>query len=163
VTVENDLTINGNTNINTTSVTNINSVNITTTGTADFSGPSTIITGQLLGQNDKPIAIVTGVATGFWNPTTVGTVTASGAAGFSNADNPLGFPVADFNAYMSLLSFNNLNAQDFYLNDQRIQQNSAGTYWVADVDAAAYNPNVYLSNQNCQWIVNALFIPKSLS
>jgi len=163
VTVENDLTINGNTNINTTSVTNINSVNITTTGTADFSGPSTIITGQLLGQNDKPIAIVTGVATGFWNPTTVGTVTASGAAGFSNADNPLGFPVADFNAFMSLLSFNNLNAQDFYLNDQRIQQNSSGTYWVADVDAAAYSPNVYLSNQNCQWIVNALFIPKSLS
>ena len=163
VTVENDLTINGNTNINTTSVTNINSVNITTTGTADFSGPSTIITGQLLGQNNKPIAIVTGVATGFWNPTTVGTVTASGAASFSNADNPSGFPVADFNAYMSLLSFNNLNAQDFYLNDQRIQQNSAGTYWTADVDAAAYNPNVYLSNQNCQWIVNALFIPKSLS
>ena len=163
VTVANDLTINGNTNINTTSVTNINSVNITTTGLADFSGPSTIITGQLLGQNNKPIAIVAGVATGFWNPTTVGTVTASGAAGFSNADNPSGFPVADFNAYFSLLSFNNLNAQDFYLNDQRIQNNSSGTYWSADVDAAAYSPNVYLSNQNCQWIVNALFIPKSLS
>ena len=163
VTVGNDLTINGTTNITSTNITNINSVNITTTGLADFSGPSTIITGQLLGQNNKPIAIVAGVATGFWNPTTVGTVTASGAAGFSNADNPSGFPVADFNAYFSLLSFNNLNAQDFYLNDQRIQNNSSGTYWSADVDAAAYSPNVYLSNQNCQWIVNALFIPKSLS
>jgi hypothetical protein len=31
------------------------------------------------------------------------------------------------------------------------------------VDAGAYNPNVYLSNQNCQWIVRATFIPKSLS
>ena len=163
VTVANDLTINGNTNINTTSVTNINSVNITTTGIADFTGPSTIITGKLLGQNEKPIAIVTGVATGFWNPLLVGTVTASGAAGFTNADNPLGFPVADFNAYMSLLSFNNLGANDFFLNDQRIQQNSSGTYWVADCDAVAYSPNVYGSAQNVQWIVNALFIPKSLS
>jgi hypothetical protein len=164
VIVGNDLFVVGNTNITSTNVNNINSVNITTTGTADFSGPSTIITGQLLGQNNKPIAITTGVATGFWNPSgSVGTVTASGAASFSNADNPSGFAVADFNAYMSLLSFNNLNATDFYLSDQRIQQNSAGTYWSADCDAIAYNPNVYLSNQNVQWIVNGLFFPKSLS
>jgi hypothetical protein len=163
VTVENDLFIGGTTNIETTNVTNINSVTITNTGLADFSGPSTIITGQLLGQNNKPIAIVTGIATGFWNPNAIGTVTASGAASFSNADNPSGFPVADFNAYMSLLSFNNLNANDFFLNDQRIQQNSSGTYWVADCDAIAYSPNVYGSSQNVQWIVNAMFIPKSLS
>jgi hypothetical protein len=164
VLVENDLFIGGTTNITSTNITNINSVNITNTGQADFSGPSTIITGNLLGQNNKPIAITSATATGFWNPSgSVGTVTASGAASFSNADNPSGFPVADFNAYMSLLSFNNLNANDFYLNDQRIQQNSAGTYWSADCDAIAYNPNVYLSNQNVQWIVNALFIPKSLS
>jgi len=164
VVVQNDLFIGGTTNITSTNVNNINSVNITNTGTASFDGPSTIVTGQLLGQNNKPIAIVTGVATGFWNPSgTIGTVTCSGAASFSNADNPSGFPVADFNAYMSLLSFNNLNATDFYLSDQRIQQNSSGTYWVADVDAIAYNPNVYLSNQNVQWIVNGLFIPKSLS
>ena len=164
VLVENDLYIGGTTNITTTNVTTINSVNITNTGQADFTGPSTIVTGQLLGQNNKPIAITSATATGFWNPSgSVGTVTASGAASFSNADNPSGFAVADFNAYMSLLSFNNLNATDFYLSDQRIQQNSAGTYWVADVDAIAYNPNVYLSNQNCQWIVNALFIPKSLN
>jgi len=164
VVVENDLYIGGTTNISTTNVDVINSINITNTGTASFDGPSTIITGQLLGQNNKPIAITTGVATGFWNPSgTIGTVTASGAASFSNADNPSGFAVADFNAYMSLLSFNNLNANDFYLNDQRIQQNSSGTYWVADCDAIAYNPNVYLSNQNVQWIVNGLFIPKSLS
>ena len=162
VTVENDLTINGNTNINTTSVTNINSVNITTTGTADFSGPSTIITGKLLGQNNKPIAIDNGVATGFWNPLTVGSVTTSGAAGFSNVDNPLGFAVADFNAYMSLTSFNNLNASDFFLNDMRIAPNSTGTYWTVDCDAVAYSPNVYVSNQNTQWVVSALFIPKSL-
>jgi hypothetical protein len=164
VLVENDLYIGGTTNITTTNVTTINSVNITNTGQADFTGPSTIVTGQLLGQNNKPIAITTGVATGFWNPSgSIGTVTASGTASFSNADNPSGFAVTGFNAYMSLLSFNNLNATDFYLSDQRIQQNSAGTYWVADCDAIAYNPNVYLSNQNVQWIVNALFIPKSLS
>lgn len=164
VVVQNDLFIGGTTNISTTNVDNINSITITNTGVASFDGPSTIVTGQLLGQNNKPIAIVTGVATGFWNPSgSIGTVTASGAASFSNADNPSGFPVADFNAYMSLLAFNNLNANDFYLNDQRIQQNSAGTYWVADCDAVAYNPNVYLSNQNVQWIVNGLFIPKSLS
>ena len=164
VLVENDLFVGGTTNITTTNVDNINSITITNTGTASFDGPSTIVTGQLLGQNNKPIAIVTGVATGFWNPSgSVGTVTASGAASFSNADNPSGFAVADFNAYMSLLSFNNLNATDFYLSDQRIQQNSAGTYWSADCDAIAYNPNVYLSNQNVQWIVNGLFIPKSLS
>jgi hypothetical protein len=164
VVVENDLYIGGTTNISTTNVDVINSINITNTGTASFDGPSTIVTGQLLGQNNKPIAITSATATGFWNPSgSVGTVTASGAASFSNADNPSGFPVADFNAYMSLLSFNNLNSTDFYLSDQRIQQNSGGTYWVADVDAIAYNPNVYLSNQNCQWIVNALFIPKSLS
>ena len=163
VFVENDLYIGGTTNIETTNVTNINSVTITNTGLADFSGPSTIITGQLLGQNNKPIAIVTGIALGFWNPNAIGTVTTSGAASFSNADNPSGFAVADFNAYMSLLSFNNLNANDFYLNDQRIQQNSAGTYWSADCDAIAYSPNVYGGAQNVQWIVNALFIPKSLS
>lgn len=161
--VENDLIVQGTTNIQATNVNSINSVTIVTSGTAEFSGPSTIITGQLLGQNNKPIAITTGVATGFWNPNTVGTVTTSGAASFSNADNPSGFAVADFNAYMSLLSFNNLNATDFYLNDMRIQQNSSGTYWSVDCDAVAYNPNVYLSNQNVQWIVNAMFIPKSLS
>lgn len=164
VVVQNDLFIGGTTNISTTNVDNINSITITNTGVASFDGPSTIVTGQLLGQNNKPIAIVTGVATGFWNPSgAVGTVTASGAAAFSNVDNPSGFAVADFNAYMSLLAFNNLNANDFFLNDQRIQQNSAGTYWVADCDAIAYNPNVYGSAQNVQWIVNALFIPKSLS
>ena len=163
VIVENDLFIGGTTNIVTTNVDNINSITITNTGTASFDGPSTIVTGQLLGQNNKPIAITTGVATGFWNPNTVGTVTTSGAASFSNADNPSGFAVADFNAYMSLLSFNNLNANDFYLNDMRIAPNSTSTYWSVDCDAIAYNPNVYLSNQNTQWVVNAMFIPKSLS
>jgi hypothetical protein len=163
VTIGADLTILGNTNIQTTSVTNINTVTITTTGEAAFDGPSTIITGQLLGQNEKPIAIVIGVATGFWNPGFIGTVTTSGAASFSNADNPLGFPVATFNAYMSLLAFNNLNATDFFLSDQRIQQNSTGTYWSADCDAIAYSPNAYGTHQNVQWTVNAIFIPKSLS
>jgi hypothetical protein len=163
VVVENDLFIGGTTNITTTNVDNINSITITNTGTASFDGPSTIVTGQLLGQNSKPIAITTGVATGFWNPTTVGSVTTSGAASFSNADNPSGFAVADFNAYMSLLSFNNLNATDFYLNDMRIAPNSTSTYWSVDCDAVAYSPNVYLSNQNTQWVVSAMFIPKSLS
>jgi hypothetical protein len=163
VLVQNDLFVGGTTNISTTNVDNINSITITNTGTASFDGPSTIVTGQLLGQNSKPIAITTGVATGFWNPLTVGTVTTSGAASFSNADNPSGFAVADFNAYMSLLSFNNLNANDFYLNDMRIAPNSTSTYWSVDCDAVAYNPNVYLSNQNTQWVVSALFIPKSLS
>jgi hypothetical protein len=164
VLVENDLFVGGTTNITTTNVDNINSITITNTGTAEFSGISTIITGQLLGQNSKPIAITTGVATGFWNPSgSVGTVTTSGAASFSNADNPSGFPVADFNAYMSLLSFNNLNATDFYLNDMRINPNATSTYWTVDCDALAYSPNVYVSNQNTQWVVNAMFIPKSLS
>jgi len=116
-----------------------------------------------VGQNSKPIAIDTGVATGFWNPLGVGTVTTSGGCGFSNTDNPSGFAVADFNAYMSLLSFNNLNSTDFYLSDLRIQPNSSGTYWTCDCDATAYSPNVYISNQNTQWVVNAMFLPKSLS
>lgn len=164
VVVENDLFIGGTTNITSTNIININSVNITNTGQADFSGPSTIITGQLLGQNNKPIAITTGVATGFWNPSgAIGTVTATGAASFSNADNPSGFPVAGFNAYMSLLSFNNLNATDFYLNDLRIIPNATSTYWSVDCDALAYNPNIYGTNQNVQWVVNSMFIPKSLS
>jgi len=164
VTVNNDLTINGTTNLNLVNISNLTVETLTVDSNATFDGTTTVsATGKLVGQNSKPIALVSGVATGFWNPLGVGTVTASGAAAFSNVDNPSGFAVADFNAHMSLLSFNNLNAQDFYLNDQRIQQNSSGTYWTADVDAAAYNPNVYLSNQNCQWIVNAIFFPKSLS
>jgi len=164
VTVNNDLTINGTTNLNLVNISNLTVETLTVDSNATFDGTTTVsATGKLVGQNAKPIALVSGVATGFWNPLGVGTVTASGAAAFSNVDNPSGFAVADFNAHMSLLSFNNLNAQDFYLNDQRIQQNSSGTYWTADVDAAAYNPNVYLSNQNCQWIVNAIFFPKSLS
>jgi hypothetical protein len=164
VTVNNDLTINGTTNLNLVNISNLTVDTLAVDSNATFNGTTTVsATGKLVGQNAKPIALVSGVATGFWNPLGVGTVTASGAANFSNVDNPLGFAVADYNAHMSLLSFNNLNAQDFYLNDQRIQQNSSGTYWTADVDAAAYNPNVYLSNQNCQWIVNAIFIPKSLS
>lgn len=164
VVVENDLFVGGTTNITTTNVDNINSITITNTGTASFDGPSTIVTGQLLGQNNKPIAITTAVATGFWNPSgSIGTVTTTGSASFSNADNPSGFAVADFNAYMSLLSFNNLNATDFYLNDLRINPNATSTYWSVDCDALAYNPNVYLSNQNTQWVVNSMFIPKSLS
>jgi hypothetical protein len=163
VIIDNDLTINGTTNLNLVNISNLDVGTLTASSNATFNGSNTAITGKLVGQNSKPIAIVTGVATGFWNPSTVGTVTASGATGFSNVDNPSGFAVADFNAYMSLLSFNNLNATDFYLSDQRIQQNSSGTYWSADCDAIAYNPNVYLSNQNVQWIVNAIFIPKSLS
>ena len=163
VVISNDLTIGGTTNLGLVNISNLNVDTITASSNAEFNGTTTAITGKLVGQNNKPIAIVTGVATGFWNPTTVGTVTTSGAASFSNVDNPSGFAVADFNAYMSLLSFNNLNATDFYLSDQRIQQNSSGTYWSADCDAVAYSPNVYLSNQNTQWIVNAIFIPKSLS
>jgi hypothetical protein len=165
VTVNNDLTINGTTNLNLVNISNLTADTLAVSSNATFNGTTTVsATGKLVGQNAKPIAITTGVATGFWNPSgSIGTVTASGAAGFSNVDNPSGFAVADFNAYMSLLSFNNLNATDFYLSDQRIQQNSSGTYWVADCDAIAYNPNVYLSNQNVQWIVNAMFIPKSLS
>ena len=161
--ISNDLAIGGTTSLNLVNISNLTVETLTVDSNATFNGSNTAITGKLVGQNSKPIAIVTGVATGFWNPTTVGTVTTSGAANFSNTDNPSGFAVADFNAYMSLLSFNNLNATDFYLSDQRIQQNSSGTYWSADCDAIAYNPNVYLSNQNTQWIVNAIFIPKSLS
>jgi hypothetical protein len=163
VLISNDLTIGGTTNLNLVNITNLTVETLTVDSNASFNGSNTAITGKLVGQNSKPIAIDTGVATGFWNPTTVGSVTASGAAGFSNADNPSGFAVADFNAYMSLLSFNNLNATDFYLNDQRIQPNSSSTYWSCDCDARAYSPNVYLSNQNVQWVVNAMFIPKSLS
>jgi hypothetical protein len=162
--ISNDLAIGGTTSLNLVNISNLTVETLTVDSNATFNGSNTAITGKLIGQNSKPIAIDTGVATGFWNPSgTVGTVTASGAANFSNTDNPSGFAVADFNAYMSLLSFNNLNATDFYLSDQRIQQNSSGTYWSADCDAIAYNPNVYLSNQNVQWIVNAIFIPKSLS
>jgi hypothetical protein len=164
VVVNNDLTINGTTNLNVVNITDLLVGTLTVQSNATFDGNLEVsATGKLVGQNAKPIAIVQGVATGFWNPLGVGAVTASGAAPFSNVDNPLGFAVADFNAHMSLLSFNNLNATDFYLTDQRIQQNSSGTYWTADVDAGAYNPNVYLSNQNCQWVVRATFIPKSLS
>jgi len=164
VVISNDLTIGGTTNLGLVNITTLDVETLTVSSNATFSGTTTVdATGKLVGQNAKPIAIVQGVATGFWNPLGVGSVTASGAAAFSNVDNPLGFAVADFNAHMSLLSFNNLNATDFYLTDQRIQQNSSGTYWTADVDAGAYNPNVYLSNQNCQWIVRATFIPKSLS
>jgi hypothetical protein len=163
VLISNDLFIGGTTNLNLVNISNLNVETITASSNATFNGTTTAITGKLVGQNSKPIAIDTGVATGFWNPSTVGNVTASGAAGFSNVDNPSGFAVADFNAYMSLLSFNNLNATDFYLTDQRIQPNSSGTYWTCDCDAGAYNPNVYLSNQNVQWVVNAMFIPKSLS
>jgi hypothetical protein len=164
VIIDNDLTINGTTNLNLVNISNLDVGTLTASSNATFNGSNTAITGKLVGQNNKPIAITTGVATGFWDPSgAIGTVTASGATGFSNVDNPSGFAVADFDAYMSLLSFNNLNATDFYLSDQRIQQNSSGTYWSADCDAIAYNPNVYLSNQNVQWIVNAIFIPKSLS
>ena len=164
VVVNNDLTINGTTNLNLVNITDLLVGTLTVQSNATFDATTTVsATGKLVGQNAKPIAIVQGVATGFWNPLGVGSVTASGAAVFSNVDNPLGFAVADFNAHMSLLSFNNLNATDFYLTDQRIQQNSSGTYWSADVDAGAYNPNVYLSNQNVQWIVRATFFPKSLS
>ena len=165
VTVNNDLTINGTTNLNLVNISNLTADTLAVSSNATFNGTTTVsATGKLVGQNAKPIAITTGVATGFWNPSgSIGTVTASGGANFSNVDNPSGFAVADFNAYMSLLAFNNLNATDFYLSDQRIQQNSSGTYWSADCDAIAYNPNVYLSNQNVQWIVNAMFIPKSLS
>jgi hypothetical protein len=162
--ISNDLAIGGTTSLNLVNITNLTVETLTADSNATFNGSNTAITGKLVGQNSKPIAITTGVATGFWNPSgAVGTVTASGGANFSNTDNPSGFAVADFNAYMSLLSFNNLNATDFYLSDQRIQQNSSGTYWSADCDAIAYNPNVYLSNQNVQWVVNAMFIPKSLS
>jgi hypothetical protein len=163
VLISNDLFIGGTTNLGLVNISNLNVETITASSNATFNGSNTAITGKLVGQNSKPIAIDTGVATGFWNPGTVGSVTASGSAGFSNTDNPSGFAVADFNAYMSLLSFNNLNATDFYLNDQRIQPNSSSTYWSCDCDARAYSPNVYLSNQNVQWIVNAMFIPKSLS
>jgi hypothetical protein len=164
VIIDNDLTINGTTNLNLVNISNLDVGTLTVSSNATFDGNTTIsATGKLLGQNALPIAIVQGVATGFWNPLGVGSVTASAAASFSNAANPSGFAVADYNAHMSLLSFNNLNATDFFLTDQRIQQNSSGTYWTADVDAGAYNPNVYLSNQNCQWIVRATFIPKSLS
>jgi len=162
VTVGADLTILGNTNIQATTVTNINSVTITTTGQAAFDGISTIISGKLIGQNLKPIGTTFSVAYGFWNPNAVGNVTASGATTFSNADNPLGFPVADYHASMSLLSFNNLNSTDFYLTDQRIQPNSTGTYWSVDADAKAYSPGIYGTNQNVQWIVSATFFPKSL-
>jgi hypothetical protein len=163
VVISNDLTIGGTTNLGLVNISNLTVGTLTASSNATFNGSNTAITGKLVGQNSKPIAIVQGVANGFWNPLGVGSVTASGAASFSNADNPSGFAVADFNAHMSLLSFNNLNATTFYLTDQRIQQNSSGTYWTADVDAGAYNPNVYLSNQNVQWIVRATFIPKSLS
>ena len=164
VIISNDLTIGGTTNLSTVNISNLTADTFAVSSNATFNGNTTIATaGKLLGGNSLPIAMVSGTATGFWNPTTVGTVTASGAHTFSNVDNPSGFAVADYNAHMSLLSFNNLNATDFYLSDQRIQQNSTGTYWVADVDAIAYSPNVYLSNQNVQWIVNAIFIPKSLS
>jgi len=164
VVISNDLTIGGTTNLGLVNISNLSVETITASSNATFNGTTTAITGKLVGQNSKPIAIDTGVATGFWNPSgAIGTVTASGACGFSNTDNPSGFAVADFNAYMSLLSFNNLNATDFYLSDQRIQPNSSGTYWSCDCDAIAYNPNVYLSNQNVQWVVNAMFLPKSLS
>jgi hypothetical protein len=163
VNISNDLFVGGTVGMNTLTVVNLNVETITADSNATFNGSNTAITGKLVGQNSKPIAIDTGVATGFWNPQTVGSVTASGACGFSNTDNPSGFAVADFNAYMSLLSFNNLNATDFYLNDQRIQPNSSSTYWTCDCDARAYSPNVYISNQNVQWVVNAMFIPKSLS
>jgi hypothetical protein len=164
VIIDNDLTINGTTNLNLVNISNLDVGTLTVSSNATFNGSNTAITGKLVGQNAKPIAIVQGVATGFWNPSgSIGTVTASGAAGFSNVDNPSGFAVADFNAHMSLLSFNNLNATDFYLSDQRIQPNSSGTYWTVDCDAIAYNPNVYLSNQNVQWVVSAMFLPKSLS
>jgi hypothetical protein len=162
--ISNDLAIGGTTSLNLVNITDLTVETLTVDSNATFDGSNTAITGKLVGQNSKPIAIVTGVATGFWDPSgAIGTVTASGGANFSNTDNPSGFAVADFNAYFSLLSFNNLNATDFYLSDQRIQENSSGTYWSADCDAIAYNPNVYLSNQNVQWIVNAMFIPKSLS
>jgi len=164
VVISNDLTIGGTTNLNLVNIVDLTVDTLTVSSNATFNANLEVsATGKLVGQNSLPIALVSGVATGFWNPLGVGGVTASGAAAFSNVDNPLGFAVADFNAHMSLLSFNNLNATDFYLTDQRIQQNSSGTYWSADVDAGAYNPNVYLSNQNCQWIVNAIFFPKSLS
>ena len=163
VIIDNDLTINGTTNLNLVNISNLDVGTLTASSNATFNGSNTAITGKLVGQNSKPIAIDSGVATGFWNPLTVGTVTTSGAAGFSNTDNPSGFAVADFNAHMSLLSFNNLNATDFYLSDLRIQPNSSSTYWTCDCDATAYSPNVYLSNQNTQWIVSAMFIPKSLS
>jgi hypothetical protein len=163
VIIDNDLTINGTTNLNLVNISNLDVGTLTVSSNATFNGSNTAITGKLVGGNSLPIAVVSGIANGFWNPLTVGSVTASGAASFSNVDNPSGFAVADYNAHMSLLSFNNLNATDFYLTDQRIQQNSSGTYWSADCDAGAYSPNVYLSNQNVQWIVNAIFIPKSLS
>lgn len=164
VTVNNDLTINGTTNLNLVNISNLTVDTFAVSSNATFNGNLEVsATGKLVGQNANPITIVQGTATGFWNPLGVGSVTASGATGFSNAANPSGFAVADYNAHMTLLSFNNLNATDFYLTDQRIQQNSSGTYWTADVDAGAYNPNVYLSNQNVQWIVRATFYPKSLS
>jgi hypothetical protein len=163
VVISNDLTIGGTTNLNLVNISNLTVETLTVDSNATFNGSNTAITGKLVGQNSKPIAITTGVATGFWNPLTVGTVTTSGGCGFSNTDNPSGFAVADFNAYMSLLSFNNLNATDFYLNDLRIQPNATSTYWTCDCDATAYSPNVYLSNQNTQWVVNAMFLPKSLS
>jgi len=165
VIVNNDLTINGTTNLNLVNISNLTVDTLAVSSNATFDGDLEVTsTGKLLGQNAKPIALVSSTATGFWNPSgAIGTVTASGACTFSNVDNPSGFAVADFNAHMSLLSFNNLGATDFYLSDQRIQQNSSGTYWSADCDAIAYNPNVYLSNQNVQWIVNAIFFPKSLS
>ena len=164
VIISNDLTIGGTTNLNLVNISNLTADTFAVSSNATFNGNLEVTaTGKLLGQNSLPIAIVQGTATGFWNPLGVGSVTASGAAAFSNAANPSGFAVADYNAHMTLLSFNNLNATDFFLTDQRIQQNSSGTYWTADVDAGAYNPNVYLSNQNCQWIVRATFIPKSLS
>ena len=165
VVISNDLTIGGTTTLNLVNISNLTAGTLTVSSNATFDGNTTVsTTGKLLGQNSKPIALVSSTATGFWNPSgAIGTVTASGACSFSNVDNPSGFAVADFNAHMSLLSFNNLNATDFYLSDQRIQQNSSGTYWSADCDAIAYNPNVYLSNQNVQWIVNAIFFPKSLS
>jgi len=164
VNISNDLFVGGTVGMNTLTVVNLDVETITASSNATFNGTTTAITGKLVGQNSKPIAIDSGVATGFWNPSgAIGTVTASGACGFSNTDNPSGFAVADFNAHMSLLSFNNLNATDFYLSDQRIQPNSSGTYWSCDCDAIAYNPNVYLSNQNVQWVVSAMFLPKSLS
>ena len=164
VIISNDLTIGGTTNLNIVNIADLIAGTLTVTSNATLEGTTIVTsTGKLVGQGGKPIAIVSGVATGFWNPLGVGSVTASGACSFSNVDNPSGFPVADFNAHMSLLSFNNLNATDFFLTDQRIQQNSSGTYWTADVDAGAYNPNVYVSNQNVQWVVRATFFPKSLS
>jgi hypothetical protein len=163
VVISNDLTIGGTTNLGLVNISNLSVETLTASSNATFNGSNTAITGKLVGQNSKPIAIDSGIATGFWNPLGVGTVTTSGAAGFSNTDNPSGFAVADFNAHMSLLSFNNLNATDFFLNDLRIIPNSTGTYWTCDCDATAYNPNVYLSNQNTQWVVSAMFLPKSLS